>query len=120
MIGRIYGQGEGSECWFDIGYDEYGQVALRVGVRSAPTQIMQMPHDSHLLVQLFEQPEVLWLAHATKLNGQTPMMVFAPVEPLESADGRCEMPKLVDATLEQVDEAVHDAMDAHDRTWKKP
>lgn len=120
MIGRIYGQGEESECWFDLGVDSIGRSVIHVRAQPPPSEVFQMPHGSHLLVQLFEQPEVLWLVHTTKLNGQTPMMVFAPVEPLESADDRCEMPKLVDATLEQVDEAVHDAMDAHDRTWKKP
>lgn len=117
MLGRLYGQGPDDECMFDVAFDHYDRPIVRIRVRNrpAPSPFIEMPHGTHLLVQLFEQPDVLWLANAVKLNGETPMIVYAPVEPLESADGRCEMPTLAECTLEQVDEAVHDAMTDRDQ-----
>lgn len=110
QVGRLYGQGEENECLFDIGQDAIGRPVIMIRTRKPFYQEIEIPNGTSLLVQLFEQPDVLWLAHATLLNGDEPMICYAPIEPLESTDGRVDIPALADVTLEQVDEAVQDAM----------
>lgn len=115
QLGRLYGQGGDDECLFDLGRDKEGRPVLRVRPRTPAQQEFQLPYRAALLVQLFEQPDTLWLARATTLGGEA-MILYAPLEPLESRDGRCDVMLLADVTLEQVDEALHDAMDARDRS----
>jgi len=115
VIGRIFGQGSNDECLFDVIVDDQDRPAIRIRVRPE-LKVLDMPQGAAQIVQLFEHPEVLWLATPTIINGMATIL-YAPLEPLESADGRCEIPALAEVTLEQVDEAVHDAMDNRENTW---
>jgi hypothetical protein len=89
MEGRLYGEGEEVRRFFAVGEDEPelfvmsegGQVAFKFGT------------DAAVLVQIFEQPDVLWLVRATTLQGVT-MLVFIPLKPLECLDGRSQPPEL--------------------------
>ena len=114
MVGRIYGQSTQDECLFDVVLDPNGDTTILIRSRApgGNTSIL-MPAGSRLLVQIFEQPSVLWLMHAGTLN-HSRMMYFIPLESIESQDGS-EIPSLAETTLEQVDEGVHDAMDDRDR-----
>lgn len=110
MIGRIYGQDSEHDSLFDVWTDYEGRPLIKIRMRSPHQRELLLPAGACLLVQLFEHPDVLWLAQPTLFNEETLMVIYAPVEPIESADGRAEMPELAEVTLEQVDEAVTVAM----------
>lgn len=109
MLGRLYGQEDTDECWFDIVCNAFGQPFIQVRVIKPGNDVMRLPCGSHVLVQLFEQPDILWLAHATIIN-EMPIICYAAVEMPESADGRTTPPKLAEVPLEKINEAVNDAM----------
>lgn len=116
VLARLYGQSSSDECLLDVILDDDGKATIMIRCRIPKREpVIILPAGSHVLVQLFEQPEVLWLSHATCLNGAI-FICFEPIEALVSADGRSTPPKLADVTLEQVNEAVTDAMDSRDRT----
>jgi len=114
MLGRFYGQGDKDECMFDVITDTDDLPVISIRIRPHGHEL-RIPPGTNLLVQLFERPDVLWLARATAIQGY-PTILYAPVEPLESTDGRYQMPALAECSLWQVDEAVHDAMASRDRT----
>src|SRR5262245_38879029 len=107
MVGRIFGQGVDDECMFDIYVDYAGLPCIKVRVRDIFGTVIVMPPGVHLLVQLFEQPDVPWVARPIVHEGE-PMIVYAPIEPLQSLDGRCFISDLASVTERQHQEGIED------------
>lgn len=110
VVGRLYGQMTNDECLFDVAQDDDGRAVIGVRFRAPVRPEIRLPFNTAMLVQIFEAPNVLWLARATLLGDDSkPMITYSPVVPLESLDGRSMPPVLAEVTPEQEIEGISDA-----------
>ena len=70
-----------------------------------------------LLVQLDEQPDILWLARAVTINGLA-MIQYVPIEPIEALDGT-PVPALPIVPFDRVEVAQKQAEETRQRQMRE-
>ncbi len=80
MAGRLLEEPAETVCWFDVCLHlADGSLGIQVRTQAPHRDTHQIPTGANVRVQLFEQPDIWWVARAVRFgNSQIPMIQLRP------------------------------------------